>query len=136
MILNFLLFFFNKKTLSIRGSVTEISKSMSLPKDVCQEFLNIFTEKSAKNLYRATKQDNDKCMIYILILYVMANSPSTIQVSDVEPISRELKLEISKTSNMLREAGFTVAKKGASTGAVLNVPLTFPPPKRRGRGGK
>jgi hypothetical protein len=53
-----------------------------------------------------------------------------MKVGSIRPIVELLKMDMAEASNLLREAGFTV--KGSSTALV--VPLTFPPPKRGGKG--
>ena len=120
----------------LNGTVEELSNNMHIPTQVCTRFLDMFsapTSRPGKEGFDLTQQLRDKCVIHILILFIIAHGPK-MKVEDISNICEEIKVEIPKASNMLREAGFVIRKNASQmVTATLNVPLKFPPPKMRRR---
>jgi hypothetical protein len=60
---------------------------------------------------------------------------TAMKIANIKPIASDMKVPVTDCSNMLRLAGCTISKKGATYSAVLKTPLTFPaPPRGAGRG--
>lgn len=78
-----------------------------------------------------SKANKDRCVVHILLLYMMAQP--TMKISDLRPIAEDLKLAVNDCAQILRQAGCTITKKGIALSATLKTPLTFPPPKKAGR---
>lgn len=78
----------------------------------------------------------DKLIIQIMLVYLMARGGKKMMVDDITPIVADLDVDIKKAGNCLRLAGATVTYVAATKKhkAELKVPLTFPQPKRGGRG--
>ena len=113
----------------LRGDARSIARILDVNVDVCQRFLDLFSTAMGSGRdarYATSKSNKDKCRVHILLLYVMAQGGRTMKVGTIKPIVDILKMDMTEAAHLLREAGFTV--KGAS--AALEVPLTFPPPKR------
>jgi len=85
--------------------------------------------------YMMTKQNKDKMLTHILLVYLFARGGHKMQVDDLSLLLEDLKLEAKDSSNYLRMAGCTVNTGGTSnkTKAFLTVPLTFLKPNRGGR---
>jgi hypothetical protein len=123
----------------LRGDAKSIGRDLSLPTDVAARLLELFTTSlgagGRDSKYARSKQSKDKCMVYMLLLYMMAHGRS-MKIGSIKPIVDDCKMELVEASNLLREAGCTVVRQGAgNASAVLTVPLTFPAPKRGGRKG-
>ena len=131
-LLNYMLSFHLQTTI-LKGDVKTIARTLDMTSEVCQRFLDLFSTATGSGRdarYATSKPNKDKCRVHMLVLFVMAQGGRTMKVGSIKPIVDILKMDMPEASNLLREAGFTV--KGTSTALV--VPLTFPPPKRGGRG--
>ena len=120
----------------LRGTSEEIAQAFKLPTESASRFLDLFatamTNDGGQDGYACTKQQNDKCLVHILLLFVMASGRS-MKVGSIKPVADDVRIELSEAANLLRLAGFTVKSTGKNAmTAGLTVPLTFPPP-RRGR---
>lgn len=104
-----------------------------MPVEVASRWISLFTtsfsDGQGKMAHAMSKTNKDKCIIHALLLYMIAQGPS-MKIADLKSISSDLKVPINDCANMLKMAGCTVAKKGATYTAVLKTPLTFPPPPR------
>ena len=78
-----------------------------------------------------SKANKDKCLVHVLILYMMAHGES-IKIGDLKQSSKDLKVPINDCGQMLRLAGCTITKKGAAMAAALKTPLEFPSIKKAG----
>ena len=96
-------------------------------------FTTAITSEEGNGGYAMSKANKDKCVVHALLLYMMAHG-NAMQVSDIKPISADLKVTVFDSASMLRLAGCTVTRAGSAMSASLMVPLTFPKPKRAGRG--
>jgi hypothetical protein len=124
---------FHLQQRALKGDVKIISRSLEIPPEVCQRFLDLFSTAVGSGRdarYATSKPNKDKCRVHLLLLFLMAQGGRTMKVGSVKPICEILKMDTAESANLLREAGCTV--KGAST--ALTVPLTFPQAKRGGRG--
>lgn len=118
------------------GTVEVISSSACIPTPACVRFLELFcssTSRGGKDGFDMTPQSKDACVIHILVLFVIAHGPK-MKVEDISVLCEDIKVEVPKASNMLREAGFVLRKNTSEmVSATLNIPLKFPPPKMRRR---
>jgi hypothetical protein len=130
MVLNALLSFQRKRRNFMRGNADQVAKDVRISSELCKRFLELYASPSEDGKgFVSTKQEKAKCLLHILILYVMAYGRS-MKVGTIKPIAEACKMEVGQAAVSLREAGFIVKTDG--TGAALNVPLTFPGPKKRG----
>jgi len=125
-----------------KGSLSEISRMATIPKDVTERYLSIFTvptkNKAGKDGFSITKQLKDKRLVHILILYLLSHGRD-MKVGNIRGLCNDLKLGVKVAAGFLREAGFEcksqVGKSDDDEGLImsvsLKVPLTFPPPKKR-----
>ena len=136
-LLNHLITFHTRKQTILRGDPQSIAKELGLPNEVCERFLDLFATSvggGRDTRYASSKQDKDKTLVHLLLLYMICQG-KTMKVGSFRPVMDDIKLQVSEATNLLREAGCTVQRQGATNiSAVLTVPLTFPPPKRGGRG--
>jgi hypothetical protein len=138
-LLNHLIKFHEKTSKSqVSGTVEEVASFMHLPNDVCARFLELFAASlpGTRPGFGISRQQRDKRIISILILYVLAHGRD-MKVGSINGIVKELKMELKEAATILREAGFTIKKKSAAGGSVMSVslstPLIFPAPKTAGR---
>jgi hypothetical protein len=138
-LLNHMIHFQRRNRNITRGSTEEVAHFMKLPLEVCTRFLEIFTtpikDDRGKDGYASSKSNRDKCLVHILLLYLMAHGRS-MKTGNLKPIADDVKIELDQAANLLRAAGCTVKSgKNHVMSVALTVPLTFPPPKRgRGKG--
>jgi len=76
-----------------------------------------------------SKQDKDKCIVHILLLYLMAHG-TVMKIPDLKFIALDLKLPVNDCAQMLRLAGCQTTKTGTALSVMLKTPLQFPRPKR------
>ena len=125
----------------------KIAGRMRLPYDVAPHLLHLFSTQhhnirsnaasTAPNSDAATiatysmdKPLKNKCLVHILLLYLIAHGKE-MKVGSINGIAKTLHLEMNVASNLLIQAGCTVAKKVGGTVAVtLKAPLKFPPSKK------
>jgi hypothetical protein len=104
-----------------------------IPVEVASRCLELFTtsvpSNDGKMAHAMSKQDRDKCVVHILLLYMMAHGTS-MKIPDLKRIAEDLKLPVNDCAQILRLAGCQMAKKGPTLSAVLKTPLQFPRPKR------
>jgi hypothetical protein len=126
---------FHRRSRNIaQGSMEEVAQSMKLPLEICARFLELFTTPitidQREDGYASSKANRDKCLVHILLLYLMAHGRS-MKTGNLKPIADDVKIELGQAANLLRAAGCTVKSgKNNVMSAALTVPLTFPPPKR------
>jgi hypothetical protein len=117
----------------MKGTAAELAKFMKIPPDVCNRFLQLFlapTQIHGMSGYAVTKQLKDKCIVHILILYLIAHGRD-MKVASINKLCEDIKVEIRDAITIVREAGFKSAKDNLGCVSVsLTVPLEFPPPKR------
>jgi len=134
-LLNFYLFCIRRrggaKGTFLTGTAEDISGHMHIPSKVSGTLFNLFSisghGSNGKEGYQVTRQHLEKCMVYTLITYVLAQGHS--MKAEVSELCTEMKMEVSIAANILREAGFSIRKSKTSLFVTLNVPLKFPPPK-------
>lgn len=129
MLLNALLSFHLNRRNFMRGSAEQVAKDLRISPEICDRFLDLFTSPLEAGGFGTSKHEKAKCLMFILILYVVAQGRS-MKVGTIKPIAETCKVEVGQAVTSLREAGFTVQSDGM--GAALKVPLTFPGPKKRG----
>mmetsp|Transcript_14657 Transcript_14657/g.21623 ORF Transcript_14657/g.21623 Transcript_14657/m.21623 type:complete len:530 (+) Transcript_14657:39-1628(+) len=162
LLLNHMISFWNGVALSsrpVRGDPKGIARDFSIANvDLTARFIGLFlTSTGAGGRYALSTQDRDRLLIHILLMYLMANGISTtskneeiMKVPTMEPLFTQLKggddggrnaiqsvNMVTLATNLLREAGCTIRKKGKSDiASELKLPLTFPkaPQKRLKRG--
>lgn len=86
--------------------------------------------KEAPN-YIMSKQNKDKMVVHILLLFMIAGGTS-MKIADIGSIADSLKFPVKDCSAFLKYAGCTITRKGNDLSATLKTPLTFPKPGRRG----
>jgi hypothetical protein len=111
------------------------------PLEVGERWLQLFTTAAATNprtgqvgQHVMSKSDRDKCHVHLLLLYLVATSGKSVSCADIKPLAQDLQMDLRDAMHLLRLAGCR-ANRIASTGkttAALEVPLTFPPPPKRG----
>jgi hypothetical protein len=110
------------------------SHSFGIPTEVAVRCTQLFTSpiptQGIRPGYVMTKVDKDKLFVHALLLYMMAQGLG-MKVRNISAIAAELNIDISDAILRLRLAGCTVGKTGGNVGAMLKVPLTFPPPQKR-----
>mmetsp|Transcript_13492 Transcript_13492/g.38916 ORF Transcript_13492/g.38916 Transcript_13492/m.38916 type:complete len:462 (+) Transcript_13492:324-1709(+) len=120
-----------------RRSVAELNSTkrayFGMPMETAMRCVELFTTtvptRDGKESQSMSKQDKDKCVVHVLILYMLAHGHG-MKIPDLKPIAQDLKIPVNDCGQMLRLAGCQVSKKGATLSAVLTTPLTFPKPKR------
>jgi len=88
--------------------------------------------------FQMPSAQKDKCLIHILLVYLMARGGAAMMVDDITPVIEDLGLDAKKAGALMRLAGCTVQAAPAISSsnkikALLKVPLTFPK-GGRGRG--
>ena len=136
MLLNYLVTFQLNKRQTLRGNPDFIARDLDLPSDVTKRFLESFMTAvdghGRMRRYTSSKQNKDKTLVHILLLYIMCQG-SSMKIGSIKPIVDELQVGANDAANLLREAGCRVQRVGNSFSAALQVPLTFPTPTRGGR---
>jgi hypothetical protein len=87
---------------------------------------------NGKGTFVMSKQNKEKMIVHILLLFMIAHGPS-MKIPALNHIAECLKISLNECTSILRYAGCTITKKGAVFGAVLKTPLEFPSISR-GRG--
>mmetsp|Transcript_29846 Transcript_29846/g.70326 ORF Transcript_29846/g.70326 Transcript_29846/m.70326 type:complete len:453 (-) Transcript_29846:293-1651(-) len=82
--------------------------------------------------YVMSKQNKEKMVVHILLLYMIAGGPS-MKIADIGSVADSLKVPVEDCSNFLKYAGCTIARKGRTMSATLKTPLTFPKAGRRAK---
>ncbi|KAL3808270.1 hypothetical protein ACHAXA_001412 [Cyclostephanos tholiformis] len=112
------------------GTLDDCIGKVFVPHEVGMRLFELFMSEREGGGYVASPQQKTKLHAHILVLYVIA-SGKEMSVPSINQLCRDMKLDAKEASLVLREAGFTVKKNGSGdVGAILSVPLTFPPPKR------
>mmetsp|Transcript_3022 Transcript_3022/g.8223 ORF Transcript_3022/g.8223 Transcript_3022/m.8223 type:complete len:443 (+) Transcript_3022:122-1450(+) len=75
--------------------------------------------------YVMTKQNRDKMVIHILLLFMLSSGPS-MKIMDIGSIAEVLKVPLGDCRALLKYAGCSISRKGNKLSATLNTPLTFP----------
>ena len=105
-----------------------------IPIDIATRCLDLFaTELMPKidsgrkrNLgYVMTKQNKDKMVIHILLLF-MISSGRSMKIMDIGSIAEALKVPLGDCRALLKYAGCSITRKGNKLSATLSAPLTFP----------
>ena len=134
-LVNWLIKFYNnnQRRRSIEPPNETKSTYYGIPIEVGSRWISLFTTavpgKDGKNSYAMSKQNRDKCVVHILLLYMMAEGPK-MKISNLKPVAEDIKVTVADCGQMLRLAGCHVVKKGTQMVATLKTPLTFPPPRR------
>ncbi|KAL7446776.1 hypothetical protein ACHAXM_011236 [Skeletonema potamos] len=117
----------------MRGNtVDDCINECHLPHETGVRIFDLFTTpiEGKENGFLLSKQLKTKMYIYCLILYVTASSKD-MQVQNITPFYKDLRLDDKQATMILREAGFVVKKNSAGeTSVKLSTPLEFPPPRR------
>lgn len=140
-LLNHMISFHNRtaEKQMIRGTTEEVAQFLNFPMEICTRFLDLFTSAmfddiSQQEGFTLSKQLRQKCLVHICLLYLMAHGDQ-MKAANILPLAKDARMELKDAATLLREAGCTVASRGSNiVCAALTVPLTFPPPKRGGRG--
>jgi hypothetical protein len=110
-----------------------------MPMEIAARCLLSFTTQIAdergKTGYAMSKANKDKCVIHIILLYMMAQGEA-MKIRNLKPLASDLKVTVNESAQMLRLAGCTLGKAGQVMTAALTVPLVFPKPKRGGARGR
>ena len=134
-LVNHLVKFHNKATKKFMdGSQEELSKYLNLPREVSDQFLELFcvpTHDRGRAGFATSKQLKDKRVIFTLIMYLLAHGKE-MKGGSIEKLCEDMRLETKDAMNLYREAGCTCIKnfKTGMVSVSLKVPLEFPPPKR------
>lgn len=105
-----------------------------IPMDIVTRCLDLFAtelmpkvDSGRKNTpsYVMTKQNGQKMVVHILLLFLMASGAS-MKIRDIGSIAEALKVPPGDCRVLLNYAGCSVARKGISLSATLTAPLTFP----------
>ena len=83
--------------------------------------------------YVMSKADKDRCLLYMLIFFVVADSGKAMRTTNLTQLLDDIKQDNVMATQLLRSAGFTVERKaGTKTTTVsLKAPLTFPSAVRK-----
>jgi A49-like RNA polymerase I associated factor len=112
----------------------------STPRTIVQRFFDLFMSPLSQAQhgrpvgYVMSRAHQNKCIVYVLILYMLASNTHADQLHcpTLLPVLLDLQLDVSHATQLLRQAGCNVTKKNAATLLVeLSLPLTFPPPPRK-----
>jgi len=104
-----------------------------IPIDIVTRCLDLFATElmpkidsgRKKNLcYVMTKQNKDKMVIHILLLFMIASGAS-MKIMDIGSIAEALKVPLGDCRALLKYAGCSITRKGNNLSATLNAPLTF-----------
>jgi len=120
-----------------RSSHDELKQIIAGPKQVLFFFGSNYGHKITREglkSYARSKQETEKLLIYIIILYTTLNNYDAINLS---VLGQDLTYKVDKLQGLSREAGFKITKNKENNAvlAELSVPLTFPEPrKKRGSG--
>ncbi|GKY98546.1 hypothetical protein MPSEU_000811600 [Mayamaea pseudoterrestris] len=100
------------------------------------EFASFFLDKFTTSTLDAqgneghvmSKTDKDRCMAHMLILYIIADSGTSMRTANIKPLLDDIKQDLTSATQLLRQAGFTMERKSgtSTTTAYLRTPLTFP----------
>lgn len=144
MSVNFMVKFFlmcrTKKT--IKAFDESKGKHFGIPIEIITRCLELFAIQlparpgsdggTATPNYVMSKQNKDKMVVHILLLFMMASGPS-MKIPDIGSIADALKVPMNDCSSFLKYAGCSIARKGNNLSATLKTPLTFPKAGRRGK---
>jgi A49-like RNA polymerase I associated factor len=101
--------------------------------EVASRCVELFTTEAPGNdgtvSHAMSKQDRDRCVVHILLLYMMAHG-TAMKIPDLSNIAQDMKLPVNDCAQILRLAGCQISKNGQTLSAVLKTPLQFPRPKR------
>ena len=78
-----------------------------------------------------SKQNKDKMVVHILLLFMIASGAS-MKIVDIGSIAKTLQVPVNDCSGFLKYAGCSISRKGINLSATLKTPLTFPRAGRRG----
>ena len=88
-------------------------------------------EEEKKPSYVMSKQNKDKMVVHILLLFMIASGAS-MKIVDIGSIAKTLQVPVNDCSGFLKYAGCSISRKGINLSATLKTPLTFPRAGRRG----
>jgi hypothetical protein len=134
----------NQRRRFIRPPPEGKSHWFGTPVAVVYSFLDTFatqlTNDDGESGHVMSKANKDKCLVHMLLLWVMAEGGKTMKSMNIKSIADDLQTDVKDASHLLRLAGCTVKasqKTGQTkTSAILLAPLKFPVPKSGGRRGK
>jgi hypothetical protein len=100
-----------------------------------EKFCTSIVDLQGREGYVMSKADKDRCMVHMLILYIIADGGRSMRCTNLKPLLEDVKQDILDATQLLRQAGFTVERKSGSSLATasLKTPLTFPSSIRKGR---
>lgn len=118
----------------VTGTAYHLSRQWSMPLPIVETFLSLFCSSTSARkgeAYTTTKQLDDKRLVHIFILYLLAHG-NEMKVGNINNLCDDLQITTRIAQNYYRQAGCTCSKKnGEAVSVSLKVPLTFPPPPRR-----
>mmetsp|Transcript_8901 Transcript_8901/g.25636 ORF Transcript_8901/g.25636 Transcript_8901/m.25636 type:complete len:87 (-) Transcript_8901:35-295(-) len=81
-----------------------------------------------------SKANIDRCLAHTLLMFMIAQGPQMV-ISNLIPITKDLKIPPLDATQLLRMAGCVVTKKTMKDGTTvkLKLPLEFPGPRKGGR---
>jgi len=137
--IKFYLMYKNKRTIP---AIEELKGShYGIPIEVVTRCLELFATELPPRIdseggkkapsYVMSKQNKDKMVVHILLLFMIAGGAS-MKIVDVGSIAESLKVPLNDCSAFLKYAGCSIARKGNNLSATLKTPLTFPKVGRRG----
>jgi hypothetical protein len=93
-----------------------------------EKFSTSIVDASGREGHVMSKADKDRCLLHMMILYIIADGGSTMRTANMKPLLDDIKQTIADATQLLRQAGFTVERKAGKTTATvfLRAPLTFP----------
>jgi hypothetical protein len=119
-----------------RSSHDELKQIIAGPKGVLFYLGSNYGHKDKREglkVYVRSKQETEKLLIFIIILYTAINNYDAINLNI---LGQDLTYKIDKLQGLARESGFKISKNKEDNIylAELSVPLTFPEPrKKRGK---
>lgn len=129
----------NSKMRAFEGVDETKSHFFGMPTELAARCFELFTTSvpnagnAGKRMFTMTKQNKDKIVTHLLLMYMMAQH---MKIPKIGPVAKALKLPAGTCAQFLKHAGCRVTKSGADMAAVLKTPLEFPTLGRQGPPGR
>ncbi len=117
-----------------------------MPQVLVRRFLTTFcilrdNDDDSRNVsYVMSPQKRDKCILHMVLLYMIVQGGRSMKVTNLQPIVKDLQVDVAVATKLLRLAGCTIVQQQQQSGkqqqsmaVELKVPLTFPAPAQRKR---
>jgi len=138
LLLNHMISFYhmNQNRKSITAPQESQTSYFGIPIEVALRFFTLFTTNvtnpNGKSTYVMSTPNKHKLVVHVLLMYMMAQGTG-MKIANLKPIADDMKTTPTACGAYLRLAACKVTKKGATLSAVLQTPVTFPPPKKATR---